>query len=115
MPEPATMSLPASRSELIRRAAPIRVCVLQHVRVNHGRLDVHVAEKFLDLAYVHATGEKVRSERMPKTVYVDAFVDSGLLRRLLSTLLVLLRPPAYPTGLLLCLLNRHILHLECRE
>jgi len=51
---------------------------LKHVSVDHGRLDVRVAEELLDRPDVVAIFEKVRGERVPQTVTARVLVDAHL-------------------------------------
>ncbi len=49
----------------------------RHVRVQHGRLDLAVAEQLLDVAKLRSRLEEVGGEGVPKRVGGDAFADPG--------------------------------------
>src|SRR5947209_8638879 len=55
---------------------------LQHVRVDHCRLHVRVAEELLNRPDVVAILEKVRSERVPQAVTARVLMNAHLPHRL---------------------------------
>jgi len=59
----------------IEWAANGETAALQHVGVDHGGLDVFVAEQFLDRANVIAVFEEVGGEGVAERMAADAFGD----------------------------------------
>ena len=53
-------------AERVERASNARSAQAQHVRVDHRRLDIRVAQQLLDGADVVAVVEQMRSERVPQ-------------------------------------------------
>lgn len=59
-------------AHVIQGAAHSRGAAVEHVGVDHGGLDVLVAEQFLDGAYVVTGFEQVGGKRMAKSVAAGA-------------------------------------------
>jgi hypothetical protein len=68
-----TYRLPASG--LVERAADGTAAVVQHVSVDHCRLDVAVAQKFLHRSYIVAAFEQMRGEGVPQTMGGRTLID----------------------------------------
>ena len=85
-----------SRRILYRRAEPLRVQraantytgLGHHVRVDHRRSDVLVAEQLLHRPNVAAVFQQVRGEGMPQRMAGHAFVDACNFSRLLARAIV---------------------------
>jgi hypothetical protein len=61
--------------EIVDRAAYALAAAVEHVRVDHRRAHVFVAEQLLDRAYVVAVFEQVGRERVAQRVAGGVFVD----------------------------------------
>lgn len=64
----AAAHAPSGVSQQVRRAAHAVAAAVEHVGVDHGGLDVVVAEELLDSPDVIAVGEQVGGERSAESV-----------------------------------------------
>jgi hypothetical protein len=63
-------------SQVVRRAPDASsACPIENVRVDHGGLDVSVAQEFLDGTDIVSVFEEMGRERVPDRVAVDRRLD----------------------------------------
>ena len=70
--------LPQPRRSLFQRAFDAAAALVQHVRVDHRRLHVGMAQQLLDRADVVARLQQVRGEAVPRRVAASPLNNAGL-------------------------------------